>query len=55
MKALTAEGWRVLTIWECALKGRTRRPVDEVVRKAARWLRSDNRCEEIRGREDVAE
>lgn len=54
MQALTAAGWRVLTIWECALKGRTRRPLEEVVGKAARWLRSGNDCEEIRGREDVA-
>ena len=55
MHALTAEGWRVLTIWECALKGRARRPVDEVVRKTACWLRSDNDCEEIRGRRDDVE
>ena len=55
MNALRAEGWRVLTIWECALKGRTRHPIDEVVRKTACWLRSGNHCEEIRGRGDDGE
>lgn len=36
--ALLADGWRVLTIWECALKGRERLPVDEVLDWAADWL-----------------
>ncbi len=35
---LLADGWRVLTIWECALKGRERLPVDEVLDRAADWL-----------------
>lgn len=55
MNALRVEGWRVLTIWECALKGRTKRPIEEVVKKTACWLRSANDCEEIRGREDDVE
>lgn len=37
-QALLADGWRVLTIWECALKGRERLPVDEVLNRAERWL-----------------
>lgn len=36
--ALLNDGWRVLTIWECALKGRERLPVDEVLDRAANWL-----------------
>lgn len=36
--ALMADGWRVLTIWECALKGRERLPVDDVLDRAADWL-----------------
>jgi DNA mismatch endonuclease (patch repair protein) len=35
---LQEAGWRVLTIWECALKGRTRRPEAEVIDVVARWL-----------------
>lgn len=37
---LDAKGWRSLTVWECALKGRTRLPVGEVVKRAAIWLTS---------------
>jgi len=36
--ALLTDGWRVLTIWECALKGRERVPVDDVLDRAANWL-----------------
>lgn len=38
---LTAAGWRVATIWECALKGRSRLALDEVVQSCADWLVSD--------------
>ena len=36
--ALLADGWRVLTIWECALKGRGRLPAETVLDRAAEWL-----------------
>ena len=36
--ALRADGWRVLTVWECALKGRGRMPVEAVLECAAGWL-----------------
>lgn len=36
--ALAADGWRVLTIWECALKGRERLPLETVLDRAAEWL-----------------
>ena len=47
--ALEAAGWRVGIVWECALKGRTRRSTDVVVRKCANWLRSRRRTFELRG------
>jgi DNA mismatch endonuclease (patch repair protein) len=50
LAALREKGWRVLVIWECALKGRTRRDPDEVLSSAAAWLRSDRDIGEIRGR-----
>lgn len=34
-------GWRVATIWECALKGKNRRPIPEIVDSLAGWLSSD--------------
>jgi DNA mismatch endonuclease, patch repair protein len=39
-RALVRAGWRILTVWECALKGRTRRTHDEVISAAANWLLS---------------
>lgn len=36
---LGERGWRVLEVWECTLKGKERRPVDEVVGAADAFLR----------------
>lgn len=33
-------GWRVGIVWECALKGRARLPLEDVVSTCANWLRS---------------
>lgn len=45
-------GWRHLTVWECALKGRTRLPITEVIDKVAEWLDSGTATVEIRGMRD---
>ena len=42
--------WRVLTIWECSLKGVSRKDIDRVVKAAARWLDSHSAALEIRSR-----
>jgi DNA mismatch endonuclease (patch repair protein) len=47
--SLKKDGWYILTIWECALKGRTRRPLDEVLDMAADWLVSGRRDRQIQG------
>jgi len=47
--ALAASGWRVGIVWECALKGRARLPLDRVVADCATWLKSDLSALEIRG------
>lgn len=47
--ALLADGWRVLTIWECALKGRERLPVDEVLDRATDWLTKGRMKETVAG------
>lgn len=48
---LVDEGWRVGTVWECALRGRTRLPEDEVLDRCEQWLRAGcgERAFEIRG------
>lgn len=46
---LGEDGWRVGLIWECALKGRSRKPFDIVIRDCATWLSSKKQRLEIRG------
>lgn len=48
-QALRDYGWRVLRIWECALKGRGKLGSENVVAAAANWLRSDLPFGDIRG------
>ncbi len=36
--ALSAAGWRILVIWECALKGRTRLDLKAVLDDATAWI-----------------
>lgn len=40
-EALRAAGWRVLTVWECALRGKTRLGILRVSTECAQWLRSE--------------
>ncbi len=47
--ALTETGWRQAVVWECALKGKTRLPLEDVIQSCAEWLRSDRTRLEIRG------
>jgi DNA mismatch endonuclease (patch repair protein) len=35
---LLAAGWRVLIIWECALKGKLKKPPAEVAAQAESWI-----------------
>jgi DNA mismatch endonuclease (patch repair protein) len=44
---LSLAGWRVLTVWECALRGRKRRKPEKLMRDIARWLMSERRRREI--------
>ena len=51
MSRLKDLGWRVLTVWECALKGPGRVPVDHLlVRCESFVLHNTTELEEIRGR-----
>lgn len=43
-------GWRVGIVWECALKGRTRLPHDEVINACADWLHGNKKAFESRGK-----
>jgi DNA mismatch endonuclease (patch repair protein) len=48
-EALEQGGWRVLTIWECAMRGRTRLPDDKIMDMAAEWLDNGTSNLELRG------
>lgn len=46
---LAEAGWRHLTIWECALRGRNRLGLEETVSRVSDWLKTvDQRAGEIR-------
>ena len=48
-RELAKAGWRVMTIWECALKGKKQAKIDRVIEECVRWLEGRNRVGEIRG------
>jgi DNA mismatch endonuclease (patch repair protein) len=47
--ALLNTGWRVATVWECALKGKTRLHNEKAMRLLAGWVQSDKKTIIIRG------
>ena len=50
--ALLEDGWRVATVWECALKGRTRIGEAEAARLLEDWIQSDQQQLTIEGTRD---
>ncbi|WP_316227967.1 very short patch repair endonuclease [Bradyrhizobium sp. SZCCHNR3015] len=40
-------GWRVLTVWECTLRGKTAKPVDILGKRVEAWLISKKRTGDI--------
>lgn len=47
--ALLGLGWRVGVVWECAMRGRSRQPVEQIASRVADWLDSQQKALEIRG------
>ena len=41
VRLLRDHGWRVLTVWECVLKGKTAEPAEDVAEAVKEWLDSD--------------
>lgn len=48
-RLLYEQGWRVLTVWECILKGKIAKPVKNVAESVKAWLNSDEAQGEIPG------
>jgi DNA mismatch endonuclease, patch repair protein len=51
IRQLRTEGWRVAIVWECAVKGREKRPLGEVVDLCESWLKSNEPLLEVGARE----
>lgn len=47
--ALVDTGWRVLKVWECAIRGRASLDISEVADEVATWVREGRSCDEIQG------
>jgi len=47
--ALQAAGWRILTVWECAIKGRSRQKEEEIAETVALWLTDGTGNVELKG------
>jgi DNA mismatch endonuclease (patch repair protein) len=47
VSVLLERGWRVLTVWECALRGKTAGPSSAVAQAVRAWLDSSERVGEI--------
>lgn len=45
--ALVACGWRVMTVWECALRGSGRKPLPEVIASCSAFIRGSRLCAEL--------
>lgn len=52
---LLAEGWRVATVWECAIKGRHRLQMPDVLDTLQAWLVSDVLTLSIRGDDNAGD
>lgn len=50
LRLLRDAGWRVLIIWECALKGTGKLSAADVITCASSWLRTGTPFRQIRGR-----
>ncbi|MVT52581.1 DNA mismatch endonuclease Vsr [Bradyrhizobium yuanmingense] len=44
-----ASGWRAIVVWQCAIKGKHRREIDDLARLLARAIRKGSNLEDIRG------
>ena len=50
IEELEVAGWRVMQIWECALRGKERIGLELVSERTSAWLISNRKRVEIRGR-----
>jgi DNA mismatch endonuclease (patch repair protein) len=49
LEALAERGWRSFIVWECTLRGPSRRPIDEVVDFISDWLHLGQAWKVVKG------
>lgn len=49
IRKLNQHGWKVMIVWECALVGKSKRPLEEVAHAAINWIQFDSQNAEIKG------
>lgn len=54
LAALADLGWRTLTVWECAIRGRSRRPEDEVLSQCEAFLKGTASVLAIKGVDETS-
>lgn len=47
--SLKTQGWRILTVWECTLKGKTRLDFDITIDEIEEWIRCGKSDKDISG------
>ena len=48
-KKLKKEGWHIMTIWECAVKGKKRKPIENIIYSTTKWIKYEDRDKVIKG------
>lgn len=51
IEELKSKGWRILVIWECAIKGKTKLSFTELVEVVSDWLETGKGSKNIKGME----
>jgi DNA mismatch endonuclease, patch repair protein len=49
-RLLSKDGWRICTVWECALKGKDKLDTEKVERSIIEWILNGKKTKNIRGR-----
>lgn len=48
-RQLKKDGWYILTIWECAIKGRKKKPLENIIDSVIKWIEIEQKDKTIKG------
>ena len=52
IQRLTLSGWRVLEIWECSIKGKTKLCLNEIIDQTVNWIKTGKVYDVIQGKKE---